>query len=132
MPNQYRPSRGYRAHQNALVELTPIEQVQANRPDRRDQRANRFDTTTPSVGAGKRWDPDETLDLTPSLAPGLGGPGLSSGASGEITLAELRRRARADRTDGRYPDEIDAQLEAAREEIADGADPAELEPIDAT
>lgn len=132
MFDHHRPSRGYRSHQNALDEFTPIERVQASWPDRRDQRDNQFDTTTPSVGAGQRWDPDETLDLTPDLAPGLGGPGLSSGASGEITLAELRRRARAERTDDRYPPEIKAQLAEARDALANGADPEDLEPIDGT
>jgi len=112
---------------------SPADIVQEGCPDRRDKQANQFDTTTPSVGAGMRWAPDETLDLTPDAAPSVAsGPGLPSGAAGQISLAELKRRARAQRTDDPYPEDITKRLEDARKAVANGEDPDELEPIDAT
>jgi hypothetical protein len=120
-------------HADSLDDPSPLDIVWEGQPDRRDEAANQFDTSPPSVGAGMRWDPTETLELTPDTAPGVAsGPGLAGGPAGQVSLAELKRRARARRTDDRYPDEISEQLEAAREAIADGVDPAALEPIDAT
>jgi len=120
-------------HTAQLDDPSPTDVIKEGCPERRDKQANQFDTSTPSVGAGMRWDPDERLDLTPDAAPGVAtGPGLSSGAAGRMSLAEVKRRARAERTDDPYPDDITERLEAAREAVANGADPDELEPIDAT
>jgi len=127
------PARGYRMHANSLTDPSPLDIVREGQLDRRDQVDNQFDTSIPSVGAGMRWDPTETLELAPDTAPGVAsGPGLTPGPAGEVSVAELKQRARATRTDDRYPEEISEQLEAAREAIANGADPAEVEPIDAT
>ena len=120
-------------HADSLTDPSPLDIVREGQPDRRDELANQFDTSIPSVGAGMRWDSTETLELAPDTAPGVAsGPGLAPGPAGEVSVAELKRRVRATRTDDRYPAEISEQLEAAGEAIADGADPAELEPIDAT
>jgi hypothetical protein len=120
-------------HADSLDDPSPLDIVREGQPDRRDELDNQFDTSIPSVGAGMRWDPTETLELAPDTAPGVAsGPGLAPGPAGEVSVTELKRRVRATRADSRFPDEITEQLEAALEAIADGADPAELEPIDAT
>ena len=120
-------------HADSLDDPSPLDIVREGQSDQRDKMDNQFDPSIPSVGAGMRWDPTETLELAPDTAPGVAnGPGITPGPAGTVSVAELKRRARATRTDDRYPDEITEQLEAAREAIADGADPAELEPIDAT
>jgi hypothetical protein len=120
-------------HADSLDDPSSLEIVREGQPDRRDELDNQFDFSISSVGAGMRWDPTETLELAPDTALGVAsGPGLAPGPAGEVSVAELKRRVRATRADDRYADEITEQLEAAREAIADGADPAELEPIDAT
>ena len=120
-------------HTAQLDNPSPTDIVQEECPDRCDKQANQFDITTPSIGAGMRWAPAETLDLTPDAAPSIAsGLRLASGAAGQISLAELKRRARAKRTDDPYPEDITKRLEEARKAVANGEDPDELDPIDIT
>lgn len=122
------PSDGYETHANSLDNPSQAEQQAENAPDVREKALNKFDTHRLSLGGTEL---DAEVDLSSADAPGRpSGVGLSSGPDETITMDELRRRARAERT--RYPPEIEAKIAAAQERIDEGASPDELEPLDLT
>lgn len=129
---RFNPAAGYTAHDHALDAPSALAQLFDAAPELRAALVPALDSGRGGLGAARQWDGDRELDLTPDRAPtGPCSVGLSAGAAGTVTLDDLRRQARARRSN--YAADIDsAELERAREAVKNGADPADVEPIDAT
>ena len=84
-------------------------------------------------GTLPRWNSETELSLSPDTGPGLEtGIGMALGASGMVTLEELRTKtseqARAERYAGEYADEY----LRARETAKGGTPTEDIEPVDIT
>jgi len=95
--------------------------------------ANQYDPQRSAVGSLTHWDPEVEIDIKAKTAPGVaGGIGLDAGPDGCITIAGLRARENRQSKWEKYPDEIQAKLEAAEQRLADGESVESVGPLDAT
>jgi len=95
--------------------------------------ANQYDPQRSAVGSLTHWGPEIEINIKAKTAPGVAsGVGLAAGPDGCITIAGLKARKDRQPKWEKYPDDIQAKLQAAEQRLADGESVESIDPVDAT